>query len=291
VIARRAAFEIDCAMRWASGAIADGARGVDRRRGGVARGAAFEIDCAMRWIWVVAVVLACGSHDARAEAWGTSDYVAAGVPDPAGAWSSAKLKTAVDAIDQAAAGHPERLPRYRGAKSGAVFAKLLDRPRDDFSAPVTARLGMHLERFEAFNKASKLYANGLGPPPREQIELFSALLHEAVAIGDLSGPFLATFSRDDPSLPTRRQGLVTFREGVGGMLLGSVMVADNQQVPDADRLVVFGYLADTAPALLPPLPAKVQESVRTYIDKLAAATKGDLHDAAVRVQRAIAPKN
>jgi len=244
----------------------------------------------MRWFCLVAVLLAYGFHDARADAWGTSDYVAAGVPDPAGAWSSAELKKAVDAIAQAAADHPERLPRYRGAKSGAVFAKLLEAPRDDFAAPITTRLGAHLERFEAVNRASKLYANGLGAPPREQIELFSALLHEAVEIGALSGPFLATFSRDDPSLPVRRKGLITFREGVGGMLLGSAMIADNRQVPDADRLVVLGYLADTAPALLPPLPIAAQDSIRAYIDKLVVATKGDLHDAAVRLQRAIDPR-
>jgi hypothetical protein len=241
----------------------------------------------MRWLWVVVVLLVVPSHDAQAEAWGTKDYVAAGVPDPGQAWSGAELGKAADAIATAAAGHAERLPRYRDATSGTVFAKLIEPSREDPAAPLTARIGAHLERWLALNRLVPLYANGLGPPPREQIELFAVAVREAGAIAPLTGPFLASFPRDDPSLPTRRHGLAKFDEGAGGMLLGSLMIADNRQVPDADRLVVFRYLAETAPVLLPRLPAARQNEFRTYLSRLTAALTGDLHDAAVRVQRAI----
>ena len=248
----------------------------------------------MRWLLVMAILFACGvpaaraeTGDAKADAWGTKDYVAAGVPDPVHAWSPPELGKAVDAIAQAAADHAERLPRYRGAKSGKVFARLIEVPPEDMSVPVPDRMIAHLQRYEAMNKASKWYANGLGPPPREQIELFAVLLHESVVLTGLVGPFMATFARDDPSLPVRREGLLKFREGVAGMLLGSAMIADNLKVPDADRLVVFRYLEDTAPSLLPTLSAEQQAPFRSYIGRLAAATKGDLHTAAVRVQRAI----
>lgn len=245
----------------------------------------------MRWLWVVVLLLVYPSHDAHAEAWGTKDYVAAGVPDPGQAWSGAELGKAADAIATAAAGHAERLPRYRDAASGAVFARLVEPSRADPAASLQARIGAHLERWLALNRLVPLYANGLGPPPREQIELFAAAIREAAAVAPLTAPFLASFPPDDPSLPTRRHGLAKFDEGVGGMLLGSVMIADNQQVPDADRLFVLRYLAETAPVMLPRLPAARQKEIRTYLAKLTAALTGDLHDAAVRVQRAIDAKH
>lgn len=252
----------------------------------------------MRWLLVIAIVLAGGMREVRADiggakvdAWGTAEYVAAGAPDPGRAWSTAELGKAVDAIAQAVADHAERLPRYRGAKSGKVFARLIEVSPEDMSLAVTDRMIAHLQRYEAMNKASKWYANGLGPPPREQIELFAVLLHESVVLSGIVGPFMATFARDDPSLPARRNGLLKFREGVAEMLLGSAMVADDRRVPDADRIVVFRYLEEAAPVLLPTLPAERQAPIRSYIEKLAAATKGDLHDAAVRVQRAIESKH
>src|SRR4029079_12996938 len=62
-------------------------------------------------------LLVLGARDARAADWGTRDYIAAGVPDLGRPWSNADLRKAVDAIIRAAAGHPERLPRYRRASS------------------------------------------------------------------------------------------------------------------------------------------------------------------------------
>jgi hypothetical protein len=241
----------------------------------------------MRYCFLVAFTLACGSPHASPEAWGTSDYVAAGVPDPAQPWTTAGIEKASDVIAQAATGHADRLPRYKGPKSGTVFARLVAAPADEQAASPTAQLGTHLVRFEALNKASKLYANGLLPPPREQIEIFDALLHEAAAISALSEPFLASFSADDPSLPARRAGLDKFYTGVGGMLLGSVMIADNRGVGEDNRLVVFRYLADTAPALLPRIPADQQQQIRSYVGKLVEATSGKIHNAAVRLNDAL----
>ena len=244
----------------------------------------------MRYCCLVAFTLACGSPHASPEAWGTSDYVAAGVPDPAHPWTNEEISKASDVIAQAATAHADRRPRYKGPRSGAVFARLVAAPADEPAAPPTAQLGAHMVRFEALNKASKLYLNGLLPPTREQIEIFDALLHEAVAIDALSMPFLASFSADDPSLPARRAGLDKFHVGVGAMLLGSVMIADNRGVAEDDRLAVFRYLADTAPVLLPRIPADQQQQIRSYVGKLVEATSGKIHDAAVRVNDAINPR-
>jgi hypothetical protein len=72
------------------------------------------------------------------------------------------------------------------------------------------------------------------------------------------------------------------------MLLSSVMVADNRGVAEDDRLVVFRYLADTAPVLLPRVSADQQQQFRSYVGKLVEATTGKIRVAAVRVNDAIA---
>src|SRR4051794_24919887 len=124
---------------------------------------------------LLVVLLACGPRGAPPEAWGTADYVAAGVPDPGHAWSSAELTKASAAIAAAAADHDDRLPRFRGARSGAVFARLLEAPADDATRPVAPRLGEHLARYEALNQVQKPYVHGLATPTREQVELAGAL--------------------------------------------------------------------------------------------------------------------
>ena len=243
----------------------------------------------MRLCWLVGLALGwltSSAGTAAAEAWATRDYIAAGVPDPGHPWSLTELDKAVGAITEAAADHPERLPRYRHASSGAVFARLIAEPRDDRAASIANQVGAHLARFDALNKAAKLYANGLGPPPREQIELFGVLLHESVALGALVEPFLASFPADDPSLPARRDGLAQFRQGGGAMMIGSLMIADNKAVPDADRLVVLRNLEETIAALLPVAPAAQQEAIRAYLAKLVKAMRGGLRAAAVRLQGA-----
>jgi len=148
-------------------------------------------------------------------------------------------------------------------------------------------MGKHLERYEALNKALKMYKPSLAPPSREQIELFRVLLHETVTLDTLISAFLATFPPDDPSLPTRKDGVKTFYEGVAGMLFGSVQIADNRQVEAEDRLVVFSYLTEVAPVLLPKTPELNQQAIRLYVGRLVEATTGTLHDAAVRLQHAV----
>jgi hypothetical protein len=242
----------------------------------------------MRWLGIVTVVLMLDARSASAEEWGTRDYVAASVPDPGRPWSSAELQQAVDAIARAAADHLERLPRHHSARSGPVFARLIEERPDEQTAPIGIRIAAHGERFGALGQAFKLYGDGVSRPPvREQIELTHAMLREAMAIGALSDPFLATFRADDPSLAVRRDGLAKLYVGVGEILLGSILVSADLRVPQADRLVLLRYVADAALSLFPKVPAKLQESIRTTLAKLIEGTTGELHDAAVRVQRLI----
>ena len=242
----------------------------------------------MQRAWLVVVLFACGTRGLPQEAWGTADYVAAGVPDPGHVWSTTELTKAADAIATASNGHTERLPHYQGKRSGDVFARLAAAPADDPAMAIAQRLGDHLTRYEALNRTAKLYANGLGPPPREQLELFGALLDVSLTINAEVDPFLASFAADEPSLQVRREGMATFRKGMGDMLYGHVMVADDKRVSDADRIVVLHNVARSIGPVWAVLPADRREQIRVYLGKLAGATTGPLHDAAAGAVAAIA---
>ena len=169
-----------------------------------------------------------------------------------------------------------------------MFARLVEERPDDQSAPLKARFVVHVERFGALGRAFKLYGDGVARPPvREQFELMHAALREASWIFTLSDPFLATFRADDPSLPTRRDGMAKLSHGVGGMLLGSILMSADLRVAQADREVLLRYVADTAPSLFPNVPAALQQSIREALAKRVEGTTGDLREAAVRVQRSI----
>jgi hypothetical protein len=235
---------------------------------------------------VLGLLLAAGA--ARAEDWVTRDYVAAGVPDPVRVWSLPELRQAVDAIGRAAAGHAERLPRYRSTRSGVLFARLIEPLREDPAGAVADRLIMHVERFGALNELNKLYGVSLeAPPQREQLELYGEILREAVALEGMVAPFLATFRADDPSLPTRRDGLAKMRAGNGTMLLGCVLVAEDLRVEEAQRVTLLRRIAPAAAALVPKLPADAQSKFRDELGKLVTASRGALHAAAVGVQAAL----
>jgi len=243
-----------------------------------------------RCVLAVAVaMLVLGVRGARAADWATRDYVAAGVPDLGRRWSTADIREAVDAITRAAARHPERLPRYRHASSGAVFAKLLKPPPEDRTVAVDAQVAAHFERYRALADAGNLYgAVAQRAMPREWIELYGVVLHEAAAIEQLSGPFIAALAPGDDRLPARRAMVAKLRDGTGNMLMLQLAVAIGDNVAVAERIAALHNLTEVAPTMLAVIEPRFAHALRKDVTTLAGATSGELHDAAVRLQRAIA---
>src|ERR1043166_3051202 len=164
---------------------------------------------------VVALGLGLGAGAARADGWGAREYAAAGVPDLGRKWSTAEIRTAVDAIKRAVAGHPERLPRAGDAHSGAVFAKLLEPPPAvDPSAAVDDQVAAHFERYRALADAGDLYgAVAQRSMPPEWVALYGVVLHEAAELAKLWKPFVAALPPGDDRLPHRRALVTKLHEG------------------------------------------------------------------------------
>jgi hypothetical protein len=238
---------------------------------------------AMKRVLVVLVVLACSckakTNDLPGEAWSAADYASAGLATDK-PWTHADHTRAAAVLAQQTAGHRDRLPRFQGAKSGAVFAKLIATLPPDDDQPIADRFIAHVERYEATNAISKLYVeNALAVPTREWIELMGALLRESVVLATAAQPFLASFGPDDPQRDGRLRGLAKMQSGFGQMILGSLLTAGDLRVPEADRLALVEHVNAALPVLLPQAPAETQQQIRTQVtalvDKLPA---GKLRD-------------
>lgn len=245
----------------------------------------------MKRLLVLLIAIGC-SHDKRnelpPETWGVADYASAGlrIDKP---WTADDYTSAAATLKRIAVDHRDRLPRFHGTKSGAVFDKLVTDPPDDPGAPIDKRFIAHGIRSEALTELMHVYVpNQYDTPPREWIEITGAEMREAAFLASTSDAFLATFGSDDPSLAKRRDGVAQMRRGYGMMLLGGVYVADQTRIPDDDRIAMLGYVTTTLPALFPQLSADSQQQLRDLLAKEATGfPAGRLRDAAVAAQRAL----
>jgi hypothetical protein len=239
---------------------------------------------------LVFIVLGCDTktNQLPAEAWGVADYANAGlrIDMP---WSADDYTAAAGVLQRVSAGHHERLPRFQGAKSGAVFRKLLTDLSGDTGMPVSERFQNHMKRSEAVNAISKLYVeNSLATPSREWIELMGAGMREAVVAASISDAFIASFGADDPKREVRLGGLAKMRSGYGSMILGGLMVADQLRVPEDDRVAILTHVAAALPELFSFVEPEMQRTIEDIIAKqVAAFPRGRLHGAVVAAQRAL----
>jgi hypothetical protein len=239
---------------------------------------------------VVAIVvgyalLACSTprsaNDLPAESWGTSDYVKAGLPAIDHAWTVAEHETALGVLTKESAGHRERLPHRSGAKSGAVFERLVEAtPTTDATSPTEA-YGLHAQRFEVLNRLSKLYlASETAAAPTEYYAITGRMLHEAQALELGADAFLSTIAADDPTRPVREQGLARMRSGWSTMLLGSLMMVSDIRAPQAASIGLSHDLAAVLPSMYPHAAEPTKQKIKEQLDRMHELFKsGPVKDA------------
>jgi hypothetical protein len=222
---------------------------------------------------LIAIVVACSlgacssraksPNDLPAEAWSTADYVKAGVPAPDHTWSMAEHKTALDVLTKETTGHRERLPHRGGAKSGAVFERIVE------PSPAGDELIVHAERFEVLNQVSKLYvADEKAVGATESYAITGRLLHEALALEVSAEAFLATFAADDPTRAAREAGFAKMREGWSEMLLGCLMMVSDYRAPEAAAVGLSRDLAAVLPTLYPRAEPGTKAKIKAQLDQM-----------------------
>lgn len=239
----------------------------------------------MKRILVVAFValVACAKskspNDLPAESWGEAEYVKAGLPAADHTWTAAELKVAVDVLTRETVGHRDRLPHHGGAKSGAVFERLVEAPTvaADPSQAYIARA----ERFDVINQISKLYvASEMASASAEYYAIMGRLLHEALALELGAEAFLATFPADDPTRPTREAGFAQMRSGWSTMLLGSLMMVSDVRGPQAARIGLSQNLAAVLPTMYPRSEPGTKQMIKEQLGRMHDLFKdGALKDA------------
>lgn len=218
-------------------------------------------------------------NELPAESWGEADYVKAGLPAVDHPWTVAELKAAVAVLASATTGHRDRLPHRGGAKSGAVFERLVEAPAAA-ADPAQAYIA-HAERFDVLNQISKLYvASEMASANAEYYAITGRLLREALALELGAEAFLATFPADDPTRPTREAGFAQMRSGWSTMLLGSLMMVSDVRGPEAARIGLSQDLAAVLPTMYPRSEPGTKQMIKDQLDRMQDLMKnGALKDA------------
>ncbi len=228
---------------------------------------------------LLVTLLACRSsssvNDLPPEAWGTTDYVAAGLPSIDHTWTIDEHEAAGAALAKAVEGHRERLPHLGGAKSGAVFARIAEptpTARDVVLDPKTDFI-VHARRFETTNLISKLYTvDPLAAATADYLALYGVLLHETVELDRTADPFLALYPAGDPTREARLGGLATMRRGWGEMLLGGLMICADIRVAEPVRIALAKQIAAVLPVVFAKLEPTAQQSIRGQLTTLRSST-------------------
>ncbi|MBM4043452.1 MAG: hypothetical protein FJ290_33615, partial [Planctomycetes bacterium] len=122
------------------------------------------------------------------------EYIRLGLPAHDRPWSGADMARAANVLSALAAKNPGQLPRYRGERSGAVFARIIADDNLEFfrnrSLPLEARMPDALVYMERSNAIGKLYVAAFGKRAvtgSEVVELSGALLRFSVVMLQLTG--------------------------------------------------------------------------------------------------------
>jgi hypothetical protein len=218
-------------------------------------------------------------NELPAESWAEADYTKAGVPAADHSWTNAELKTTVDVLGKESAGHRDRLPHRGGAKSGAVFERIVEAPSPagDPSATYIA----HAERFDVLNQISKLYVvSEMASANVEYYAITGRLIREAQVLDQGAEAFLATFAADDPSRPAREAGFAKMRSGWSTMLLGGLMMVSDVRAPEPARISLSQDLTAVLPAMYPRAEPGTKQMIKEQLDKMHDLFKsGALKDA------------
>lgn len=234
----------------------------------------------MRALALVALI-ACSSaktNELAAETWGTEDYAKAGMPASDHVWSIDEHEAAAAALATLSAGHRERLPHLAGRRSGAVFARIIERVDiTDVLPNAETAFPLHMRRLDAANAISKLYiVDPMQPTTAEYCALINLILLEAVDLDVVAKPFIDSFGPDDPKREVRLSGLQQMYRGYGEMLLGNAMTLADPRVPEPTRIAFAKQVGPATKTLLSRLEPDAQKKINDQIEALSPAVRSAL---------------
>ena len=85
---------------------------------------------------------------------------------------------------------------------------------------------------------------------------------------ELTEEFLPTLNKNDPTYPTRMQGLTGAKQDFATMVAGSLLALTEKRYRIEDRVRLLGYLEETLPAIVPQLLPGSRAETLNRIEKL-----------------------
>lgn len=205
----------------------------------------------------------------------TEEYVQAGMPKPDQAWTGKEYAAAAKVLERLAA-EPEKLPRWKSAKSGAVFDRLIQ--RDYLSGLFDERVSLdkRFEIFESFWPAFRtilfVYVQALQQGhkyDRECVELAAVTLYFARGSTEVADAKFKTISKTDPNYATREGGYRKMKNGINGMVLGLLItLGEKNYYRDEARLSLATHLKAELPGLFRHLTPETKKEHREKLETL-----------------------
>lgn len=198
------------------------------------------------------------------------EYIKLGLPAYDRDWSESDLARAVKVFKSFEKNEKPNLPRYQSKRSGEVFARMTSTENfeqfKDRDIPLKIRFPQAVDYYESCSQIFKLYLsaysrNEVGDS--ELVELFGMVLRYTVVILELVEEFTPTLDKNDPTYPTRMEGLEQMERGLANVVGGAMeTLSERKSYRFRELLKLLGYMQETFPIIVPSLtPASRAEVI------------------------------
>jgi hypothetical protein len=213
-----------------------------------------------------------------------TEYIQQGLPAHDRMWTGTDMARAAKVLYGIAREDLLRLPRYGSERSGPVFARIVSPETFAFlrnrSLPLEERMAQAIEYQGSLNEVLKLYLQMIaarGAGRREAVELAGAFLRSFVVLFEIVDEFAQTLDPNDPTYPSRMQGLEKMKRGTATVVAGNLEMLTERDLYTTEELQsLLSYLQESLPILLPRLPSGAR--VETLVRLRQMAKDPEMHD-------------
>lgn len=243
--------------------------------------------------------LPCVAAGARSQPRGDESlavdaYVRAGVPSPDRPWTGVDYQQASAALISVAKTDPRHLPRFRSARSGAVFAKITAPENfvsmSEASSAASIRLPDLLRAIEGLRTIQILYFNAPFTSVDlrdEMIELMAVSLEADLDVFAVMPSFLESLPPGERATPARTAGLQQAEKGLQQQVAGTVVSLRDPSFTPEMRARLASHLARLLPRTKPHLPPSQWLEVQVSVAKASESTGTELGSALEVLSRVI----
>jgi hypothetical protein len=211
------------------------------------------------------------------------EYIELGVPASDRTWTITDYPAALEAFGKLAKDESTKLPRYRSAKSGKLFDRMVAEDEGTAKAlreqPLVQRLQHSEAVFEGTRKTMLLYAessNALQAAfDEELVDLMAACVRTRIDLNSAAEEFLKGLEPTAPNFTTVTEGVEQLQSSLPAMTMSFLTSFGEKQGYRSVALVRFAEnLEPLMPRLMPLLSTSGRKELCAKLRRLAQEEKG-----------------